>query len=102
MKKTEVITIRVSEELKEKIKKRADHYKWSTSQTIEQILQAYFSKAENNMEDLQTETLKISKSNMNTLYYVAKNKRLTEDETINYIIDFFSALWPIEDRQERR
>lgn len=98
MKKSEVITIRVDEELKDKIKKRADYYKWSVSQTIELILQAYFTEPDKEIEETVTEIFKITKKNQNIIYNTSKALDLNDTETINHIIDFYGAMWPIENR----
>lgn len=102
MKKTEVVTIRINSELKEKIETRASKRKWSVSQTIEQILSNYFINPEEiikliNDDDAQIEKFKITKKNQEVLYKIDKQYGFENEcfeNAINYAIAYYEAQWP--------
>ena len=105
MKKTEVVTIRINPELKEKIEARANNRKWSVSQTIEQILSNYFIEPEEVLkyitdDDAQIEEFKITKNNQEVLHKIDRHCKFKNEDfekAINYAIAYYEVQWPFEE-----
>lgn len=98
---TEVLTLRITEETKKKIEKSAKKHKWSLSQTAQQVLESYFEfKPDEISYKDEAERITISNSihkhYEETIWQTAKKLEINEDRAIEYIIDFFERMYPID------
>lgn len=99
MKKTQIITIRTDDNIKDRLQERAQKYDWSVSQTAEKIIRRHFESIDAiqlDMSEAIHEGIDISKVNHETIYELSLKKGISYDEALNYIVEYFSYLWPIE------
>lgn len=104
-KKTSHLSVRVSEDLKEKLDAYAKKHEWSVSYAAERIIRNFLTDKAEIIEtaeryvqdsDPQPERFKISKHDQNTIYDASKILDLNDDQTMRYILQYFSITWPIE------
>lgn len=99
MKKTEVVTIRITEETKKRIEERAQKYKWSNAQTISEILDAYFgekTEGYNSDYDRVPCNYKIHKHYEECIIMLSEALKITTGQALEIIIDFYERMYPID------
>lgn len=104
-KKTSHLSVRVSDDLKERLEAYAKKYEWSVSYAAERIIRNFLTDKNEIVKiaeqyvtesDPQLEYFKISKHDQETLYEVARSLNLSPDQAIRYVLQYFSITWPLD------